>query len=235
MRRLALFPLLLAVARAQAPELATDRPDFTESGLVVPLGHVQVETGLTWTHDDGTDVVGAPELLARYAPFSRLELRLGAPDYVGAEGASGFSDASLGVKAQLGPVGGWDLAVIAATTLPVGEDDVSSGAFDPEVLITTGLALTPRVDLGSQIGGARSDGRFLFSATLVGGAGLTEELGAFLELALEAPEVGPAGLLLHHGYTLALAPALQLDVHGAVGLTAAAPDVLLGAGLSVRR
>jgi hypothetical protein len=60
-------------------------------------------------------------------------------------------------------------------------------------------------------------------------------VGAFLELALEAPETGPAALLLHHGYTFALAPFLQLDVHGGVGLTDAAPDVLLGTGLSVRR
>jgi hypothetical protein len=235
MRPALLFLLLGSVARAQAPELVTDRPDFTESGLVVPLGRVQVEGGLTWVREDGADIVSGPELLARYSPFSRFELRLGAPDYVEAEDAPGFTDASLGVKAQLGPVAGWDLAVIAATTLPIGEADLSSGTFDPELLLTTGRALTPRVDLGAQVSGARRDDAFLFGATLVGGVALSGQLGAFLELALEAPETGPSALLLHHGYTLALAPALQLDVHGALGLTDAAPDVLFGVGLSVRR
>jgi hypothetical protein len=196
---------------------------------------VQAEGGLTWVQDEGTDVVSGPELLARYSPFSRLELRLGAPDYVAAEDAPGFTDASLGVKAQLGPFAGWDLAVIAATTLPIGEADLSSGTFDPEVLLTTGRALTPRADLGAQVSGTRRDDAFLFGATLVGGFALAERLGAFLELALEAPETGPSALLLHHGYTFALAPVVQLDVHGALGLTDAAPDVLLGAGLSVRR
>jgi hypothetical protein len=236
MRLAFLFPLLASVAHAQAPELVTDRPDFTESGLVVPLGRIQIEGGLTWAHGGDANVVSGPELLARYTPFPRTELRLGAPDYVGAgTDASGFSDASVGAKVQLGPVGAWDLAIIAATTLPIGEDGVGSGTFDPEVLLTTGRALAPGVDLGAQVSGARSDDAFLFGATLVGGASLSERLGAFLELALEAPEAGGAGLLLHHGYTFALAPAVQVDAHAAVGLTDAAPDVLLGAGLSVRQ
>ena len=32
--------------------LVTDRPDFTESTLTVPFGHVQLETGYTFTYDD---------------------------------------------------------------------------------------------------------------------------------------------------------------------------------------
>src|SRR5690606_34801709 len=123
---------------------------------------------------------------------------------------------SLGMKAQLGPVADWDLAVIAATSLPTGTGNGLFGSDDPEpeVLLATGRALGRGVDLGAQISGARSDGRFRFGATLVGGTGLSTRLGTFLELALEAPEVGPAALLLHHGYTFALAPAVQIDVHG---------------------
>jgi hypothetical protein len=235
MRCLLLFPLLAAVAQAQAPVLATDRPDFTESGLVVPRDHVQVEGGLTWTRYGEDDVVSGPELLLRYTPLPRFELRLGLPDYTAAELASGWGDVTFGAKVQLGPAEGWDLAVIAATSLPTGGDAFGSDAPAPEVLVTAGGAFVPGVELGTQVSAARSDGAFLFGTTIVGGTDLSARVGAFLELALEAPETGPAALLLHHGYTFALAPFLQLDVHGGVGLTDAAPDVLLGTGLSVRR
>ena len=35
------------------PEIVTDRPDITESAIVVPKGSLQFESGLTWTSDDG--------------------------------------------------------------------------------------------------------------------------------------------------------------------------------------
>ena len=48
--------LLALLARHQvAPPITTDRPDFTESSMVVPLGSVQVETGLTTVSDDGAE------------------------------------------------------------------------------------------------------------------------------------------------------------------------------------
>jgi hypothetical protein len=35
------------------PEIVTDRPDITESPIVVPKGSLQFENGLTWTSDHG--------------------------------------------------------------------------------------------------------------------------------------------------------------------------------------
>ncbi|HET6180145.1 MAG TPA: hypothetical protein VFE61_24705 [Candidatus Sulfotelmatobacter sp.] len=40
------------------PGIVTDRPDVTESSIVVPKGSVQFENGITWTkqrHDDAID------------------------------------------------------------------------------------------------------------------------------------------------------------------------------------
>jgi hypothetical protein len=36
-----------------SPEIVTDRPDITESGIVVPKGSLQAENGLTFTTDHG--------------------------------------------------------------------------------------------------------------------------------------------------------------------------------------
>jgi hypothetical protein len=40
------------------PGIVTDRPDVTESSIVVPKGSVQFENGITWTkqrHDNAID------------------------------------------------------------------------------------------------------------------------------------------------------------------------------------
>ena len=36
---------------AAEPEIVTDRPDITESSIVIPKGSLQLENGLTWTND----------------------------------------------------------------------------------------------------------------------------------------------------------------------------------------
>ena len=40
-----IMPVGTGVARAQSPDMVTDRPDQTESAAVVPRGLLQVETG----------------------------------------------------------------------------------------------------------------------------------------------------------------------------------------------
>ena len=225
--RLPLLPFVLAavLAPAHAQDLVTDRPDFTESTAVVPLGAVQAELGTTWERAGAHDAVSGPELLVRWAPFRNLELRFGAPDYVSAGSASGYTDPTLGLKVPLGPVGGWGLAAIATVLVPVGDRTQSGGRLDPA-----------RLGLGAQAGATwdTAAGHLDLAATLVAGADLTERFGAFLELAADGLQDDPA-LVLHHGYTYGLGPDVQVDVHAGVGLTDAAPDVLVGVGLSVRR
>lgn len=238
--RLALVLLCAAPAAAQPlPALVTDRPDFTESGVVVPRGHVQVETGATAAFFTTTSTLSGPELLARWTPLDRFELRFGAPDYIGGStwDVAGFGDPSLGVKVQLGPLDGWDLGLIATASLPLGDEVMSSGTVDPELILTTGRALSARSSLGAQLSAAR-DGlldAWTIGGTLVIGLDLSERWGTFFELATWRPEVGGDETLLHHGYTLGVGPDLQLDVHAALGLTETAPDFLLGLGFTARR
>src|SRR3989304_2578862 len=64
---------------SEVPEITTDRPDQTESSLVLPPGYVQLETGWTHVDDDehGEDFESdsVPETLLRYGMGNRLELR----------------------------------------------------------------------------------------------------------------------------------------------------------------
>ena len=67
------------------PELVTDRPDQTESSVVVPPGYVQVETGWSLSRDQEggirTSTHAFPGTLFRIGALDRMELRL---DYGGA-------------------------------------------------------------------------------------------------------------------------------------------------------
>jgi hypothetical protein len=44
-----------------SPEIVTDRPDITESGIVVPKGSLQAENGLTLTNDHDQRTVDLSE------------------------------------------------------------------------------------------------------------------------------------------------------------------------------
>jgi hypothetical protein len=235
-RSLPLLALVALAASAHAQGIATDRPDFTESTEAVPLSRVQAEAGATWERAGEADALSGPELLVRWAPLEWLELRFGAPGYVEAEGTSGFTDPTLGLKVPLGPVGGWGLAAIATVLVPIGDSTLSPGGLDPALVLTASRDLSPTLSLGTQAGATwdTAADRLDLAATLVVGTELTERLGTFLELAAGALQDEPA-LLLHHGYTYGLGPDVQVDVHAAVGLTAGAPDFLLGAGVAFRR
>ncbi|MCZ6506947.1 MAG: hypothetical protein O7A04_02700, partial [Acidobacteria bacterium] len=88
--------LFLSPLTGRAQELITDRPDFTESAVVVPAGSIQIEGGLTWVDDGGSQgTLSGPEILLRWGLGDRFELRIGLPDYVEPRrGPSGVGDAS---------------------------------------------------------------------------------------------------------------------------------------------
>jgi hypothetical protein len=238
--------LLVAVAlpaAAQQEPLATDRPDFTESAVVVPLGALQLEGGATWldSGDDG-ELFSAPELLLRWGIGPSVELRLVVPDRLwdrAPDGIDGFTDPAVGAKVRLvRGAAGWDAALIATALLPTGDTGLTSDAVDPAVALAVARDLGPRWSLGAQLTAAwptvDEDRQLAAGATVVLATGLGERVGTFIELATERLEDEPTGVLLHHGYTFAIASTVQLDLHAAAGLNDAAPDLLLGAGFAIR-
>ena len=243
---LALAALAVFASRPAAQPIATDRPDFTESTSAVAFGRLQVEAGTTLAREPGArTVLSGPEMLIRVGMGSGFEARVALPDLVGsapftvdAEGA--LADALVGFKAELGTAGGLDAAVIVelhldASGLYGGSAGPSSGP-SPRALFIVGRDVSPGVSVGGQAEATfdQAAERVLVGGTLVGGLRLGERTGTFLELAASAVPDGRAAVVVHHGYTLALGDALQLDVHGGAGLTRTAPDVFVGAGLGVR-
>ena len=58
-------------------EIITDRPDFTESPVTVPVGSIQIETGAEYTRDNPASELSCPNALVRMGLFEKLECRIG--------------------------------------------------------------------------------------------------------------------------------------------------------------
>ncbi len=224
------------------PPLVTDRPTFTAAATVVPRGALQLETGLTWqSADGGVDVLSGPEALVRWGATRRLELRLGLPDYVetGGGGPSGFGDASLGVKLQLGPIDDWDLALIGALSVLTGDEPFTGEDPEATLIFTAGRALAGSWSLGTQISATGQtvggDESIEWGTAVVLGRPLGASLGGFLELAGTFPDRGSAAWVFHTGLTRGLGPLLQVDLRAGAGLSDPAPDLFVGVGLALRR
>src|SRR5215469_10135837 len=68
--------------------IATDRPDVTNSSLVVPTGSLQAENGIDWSLHHGSDALDGTNTRLRLGIAHCTEFVLDVPDYVEA-----FNDA----------------------------------------------------------------------------------------------------------------------------------------------
>ena len=224
-------------ARAQDDEpLATDRPDFTETVFAIPRGRVQIEAGYTRETFGSLHADHAPELLIRTGFLPHTELRLGY-DRTWIPGPDDPDELSAGLKYAFDPgLAPWAFAVIGAGTWTRARasDLQSESDFAVDLIGVWSREISSRWSIGGIAGGVWDDvddkGTNAAIGTVSLGASLGDRAGTFFEWAAEIPSNGDGAHLAHHGYTLRLDRNFQLDVHGAIGLTDAAPDWFLGFG-----
>ena len=183
------------LAQSDAEEITTDRPDITESAIVVPKSSLQAENGLTWTKGRGDALVLCQTLL-RLGVTDRTELRLFLPSYVQsfsrATGSSGLTDISIGFKQQVGPLpGGLDLSLIVATSAPSGSSDKTTHRLDPFLKIPWSRELGNGWSVGgmaSRLAGGPTPARCSRQSSRKASVGLTfEALQAGMNAAASAP------------------------------------------------
>jgi len=243
--------------------ISADRPGFSEGAGIVPTGHLQLETGYTFTFRNRDDVEtqrhNAPELLARFGLLEdRLEVRLSTSGYVwsrtddgsgaGFVSSEGFSDLALGVKVKLADQDGWlpRLALDAASTLGVGSDNISSQTAEPT------LKLLWAYDLGRSFGdgwnGITLGGNAVIAWPTTDGDRFTQGQGSvYLSLPIadrvsgfaEYYVIGPnskGGDAAHYvdfGGAYLLNNRTQLDARVGFGLNEEADNMFLGVGISI--
>ena len=240
---LIVFILIGILGTVNGQELVTDRPDYTESALAVPSKMIQIESGAEYADLKAAEELSFPNALVRIGVGHNLELRLGFPGWtsisVSNKTESYLNDLLFEVKYQFTqsdvvmPV-----AVILVSTLPTGDDEVSSGEMEIGLKLAAERDLNERLGLSMNIGTisvpAGDERELLSLASVALGIGVNDKLGAFLEVLAEMPQSEAWQPVLDGGFTYLLSDEAQLDLYAGKGLNDHAPDLIIGAGFSFR-
>jgi hypothetical protein len=231
-----------------------DRPDFTNGPEMVAPGHLQVETGYTFTRGGPETSSSLGELLLRYAFDDRWEARLGINSYEwldsgvpGEKRIAGFQDPFVEVKIRLNDAeaehraaGVPAMGLLLQTTLPVGNRRLTADAWQPRAALALEWELTKDLSLASNLGCAYlkdSGERFTQCfASASAGLQLDDEVGAFFEgFAFNRESAGGSATeYLDAGLSYLVSKDLQLDVRVGAGLNAPRPNWFTGLGASFR-
>jgi len=234
---------------SETADLVTDRPDQTESATIVPAGSVQLETGMLFG-SDSYDFLGSkitttnfslPNNLFRIGIIDRVELRLmilefGKFKVDGTELGSGMSPIAIGTKIKFWDENGAlpETALLAHVTLPVGGADFSPEKMEYDFRFSMAHTLSEKLALGYNVGGefvyngVDYDASGLYTLSL--GVGMSDNAGVFFEFFGDFNDDHS----FDAGFTYLLGPLTQLDFSGGFGLTDAAQDYFLSAGITFR-
>lgn len=231
--------------------LVTDRPDATESPSLVTKQYLQVETGSFYqTFKEGTTKTESTTYnttLIRYGLLDNLELRLGW-DFTEIKTtinnttinniSSGFSPLLLGAKIGVANEKGIrpKIALIGHLQLPF----TAATDYKPE---TTAIdfrfafahTLSKKSSLSYNLGAAwqGDNPETAYVYTIAYGYGITDTLGAYVELYGDMPENSKANHLWDAGLTYLLSNNVQLDATVGSSITKG-QDILISAGFSFR-
>jgi Putative MetA-pathway of phenol degradation len=222
-------------------DIATDRPDVTNSSLVVPTGSLQNENGLNFSmRQDGRTFDGTNSRW-RLGVAPCLELLVDLPTYfanVRGPGNSGFSDVSPALKWQISPIPGKiDLSVVFGVALPTGVVAIAGrGAQNLQ------FPWSWELHDGWGVSGMFTEffrpsdftTKRITETTFVLEKKLTEELSLFTEYVGDYPEGAGPSLLLNSGALYHMNRTQQVDFHIAFGLNHNAPSYIVGVGYSFR-
>lgn len=226
---------------ASAP-IATDRPDVTNSSIVVPVGSLQSENGVNVSRRDGGDVFDGTNSRLRFGIAPCLEVLVDVPNYVGAfhgTGSSGFGDVTPAIKWQISPIPGKvDLSMTIGAGLPTGVRAIAGPGVQPYLQFPWSADLSQGWGISGMVTNFFTPddpvNRYSNQSTFVIEKEIGERAFLFAEYVGEFPVVGGASQLLNSGGGYRLTDTQQIDFHVGVGLNRNAPAYIFGLGYSFR-
>lgn len=241
------FPLGVTMARAeqcptpQSP-IETDRPDVTNSSVVVPQRSWQSENGVNLSRRNGDTTFDGTDSRVRFGMAPCLEILVDVPSYFAAlHGAhnSGFSDAAPAVKWQVSPMPGtFDLAATFGAALPTGTRAIAGRGVQPYLQWPWSWDLGGGWSLAGMLTNtfapADASNRISTQTTLLIERAIAERAFVFVEYAGDYRVHGGPALLLNTGGGYRITRTQQIDFHVGIGLNDKAPAYILGVGYSVR-
>jgi Putative MetA-pathway of phenol degradation len=225
-----------------ASEIATDRPDVTNSSLVVPVGSLQSENGINTTGRGFEKTFDGTNSRLRLGVAPCLEILVDLPNYVGklkGDAESGFANVAPAVKWQFGFLPEqWNLSVTAGAGLPTGSAKIAGPGLQPY------LQFPWSHELGGGWGTSGMITTFFFPSdpsnrqttevTFVLEKKVTERAALFVEYVGDYPARGSSINLVNAGGEYLLTKTQQIDFHIAFGLNRNSPNYIIGVGYSFR-
>jgi hypothetical protein len=223
-------------------EISTDRPDVTNSSLVVPVGSLQIENGVNFSVRDGGRIVDGTNTRLRAGIANCLEFLVDVPTYfanVRGPDRSGFSDVAPALKWQISPIPGKvDLSAVFGVALPSGSASIAGRGAQPYLQFPWSWELRSGWGLSGMftefIRPSDPTSKLITETTFVIEKKMTERTSLFVEYVGDYPVNGSPAQLLNSGGLYRLTPNQQLDFHVALGLNHNAPNYIVGVGYSVR-
>ena len=223
-------------------EIATDRPDVTNSSIVVPVGSLQNEDGVNTSAQNGKQGFDGTNSRWRLGVAPCLELLVDLPTYfVNSHGnpVAGFSDVSPAVKWQISPQPGTtDLSLVSGVALPTGSAAIAGRGAQPYVQTPWSWELRDGWGIGGMFTEFFRPQEFSTKnsteTTFVVEKKLTDRFSLFTEYVGDYPQGATAIQMWNSGGTYHLTRTQQLDFHFAIGLNRNSPTYTVGLGYSFR-
>ena len=225
-----------------AKPIATDRPDVTNSSIVVPVGSFQNENGVNVTAQGRQRALDATNSRLRLGIAPCLEVLVDLPTYFArlrGDPATGFTNIAPAIKWQISPdPGKFDLSITAGAALPSGDSAIAGRGTQPYLQFPWSYEL-------SEGWGASGMLTFFFKPSEIASKELTEttfslekelreNLSVFVEYVGDFPDHGRSQQQLNTGASWHVTRLQQIDGHLAFGLNDNSPDVIVGLGYSFR-
>jgi hypothetical protein len=235
-----------AAAAEQCPQnespIDTDRPDVTNSSVVVPQGSFQSENGINFSQRDGGRAFDGTDTRLRWGVAPCLEILVDIPTYFSALRAplnSGFTDVVPAIKWQISPSPGkFDLSATLGAGLPTGTKAVAGPGAQPYVQFPwswqLGSGWSVSGMLTNFITPADPTNKVSTETTFVLEREVAERAFLFIEYVGDYPVHGGPGYLFNSGGGYRITPAQQIDFHVGIGLNDNAPAYIFGMGYSFR-
>jgi outer membrane putative beta-barrel porin/alpha-amylase len=222
--------------------IETDRPDTTNSSVVVPVGSLQNENGINVSRRNGSDVFDGTNSRWRLGIASCFEVLIDLPNYVGTfrgAGPSGFGNVAPAFKWQISPVPGkFDLSMTVGAGLPTGALAIAGPGVQPylqfpwSVELGSGWAFTGMVT--NFFIPEDPVNKYSNESTFVIEKSFGERSFLFVEYVGEFPLHGGTGHLINTGGGYRITDTQQIDFHVAFGLNRNSPNYIFGLGYSFR-
>lgn len=227
---------------SSATNIDTDRPDVTNSSVVVPQGSLQIENGINWTaRQDGT-VIDGPASRARLGVGPCTEVLLDLPNNfhpVRGPGASGFSDLSPAIKRQFGSLPGeFQLSLTVGLQLPTGTLGISGRGYGGYVQLPWSKEIANGWGISGMFTAFWLPGQHRNNPTLEPTFVVERQMGpraeVFIEYVADGPRHGIVTQVFDSGGVFRLTSTQQVDFHVGFGLHRELPGYLFGLGYSLR-